>query len=97
MTTFFNFFYTYTCAHLFDRMTAGHQDIVNMASKPLEHGQLQEEKELFAYDSLQDANDIKEPSVLFTGDYSCLKKGPVVSALEHWGKDQRNVCIITGR
>ncbi|KAG2226310.1 hypothetical protein INT45_005982 [Circinella minor] len=76
-------------------MTAGHQDIVNMATKPLEHGQLQEEKELFAYDSLQDAIDIKEPSILLTGDYTCLKKGSVISALEHWGKDQRNLCIIT--
>ncbi|KAI9490800.1 beta-lactamase-like protein [Zychaea mexicana] len=76
-------------------MTAGHQDTVNTAQKPLEHGQLQQEKELFAYDSLQDANDIKEPCVLFTGDHTCLRKGPVVSAVEHWGGDQRNICIIT--
>ncbi|CAO3669058.1 unnamed protein product [Umbelopsis ramanniana] len=79
-------------------MTDQHQDMMYVPEEPLIHG------ELLAKGGLQviKSNDasmigkqkIKEPCIIFTGDYRNLSKGPVKWFINRWKSSSLNVCIF---
>lgn len=82
-------------------MTDQHQDMMYLPEEPLIHGELLAKGGLQVIKSMDASiignQKIKEPCIVFTGDYHNVSKGPVKWFLNRWKRSSFNLCIFVGK
>lgn len=83
------------------RMTADHHVNLYEAVAPLGYAKLVKAGVLKAIKSVastpQVKYDLEEPCIMFAGDYTCLERGPIASLLRSGSKNNKTMCVITGK
>lgn len=79
-------------------MNAGRQDLLYLPQMPLSHGELMTTGAVETLVSLEASvlseTSIREPCIVFTGDSTCITKGPLMWFLNYWGHSELNTCIF---
>ncbi|KAL7312669.1 hypothetical protein PS15m_008409 [Mucor circinelloides] len=79
-------------------MNSGRHDLLYLPQMPLAHGELMNTGAVETIVSLEASvlseTSIREPCIVFTGDSTCITKGPLMWFLNHWGHSELNTCIF---
>ncbi|KAI8646461.1 beta-lactamase-like protein [Parasitella parasitica] len=79
-------------------MNSGRHDLLYVPQMPLAHGELMNTGAVETVVSLEASvlseTSIREPCIVFTGDSTCITKGPLMWFLNHWGQSELNTCIF---
>jgi hypothetical protein len=82
-------------------MTDQHQDMMYLPEEPLIHGELLAKGGLQVIKSMDASiigkQKLKEPCIVFTGDYHNVSKGPVKWFINRWKTSSSNLCIFVGK
>lgn len=83
------------------RMTDQHQDMMYVPEEPLVHGELLAKGGLQVIKSMDSSmigqTKLREPCIVFTGDYHNASRGPVKWFLNRWKSSTFNLCVFVGR
>ncbi|CEP19353.1 hypothetical protein [Parasitella parasitica] len=79
-------------------MNTGRHNLLYVPQMPLAHGELMNTGAVEPLVSLEASvlseSSIREPCIVFTGDSTCITKGPLMWFLNHWGQSELNTCIF---
>ena len=79
-------------------MNSGRHDLLYLPEMPLAHGEFMAKGAIQTLSTMEavsmDGKKLREPCIVFTGDSTCITKGPLPWFLNKWDQPDTNVCLF---